>query len=402
MKRVTVNLAPASVRKAGSGLELAVALALTCADGGLPVGALDGVGVLGELGLDGSVRPSPARSRSSTRSSRTGIEHVDRARRERGRGRARSRRARARRAHARRAARVLEGRSAVARPARSPAGDRRRARRRRAARPRRRARPRATRAMRSRSRPRARTTCCWSVRPASARRCSPAGCRRSCPARPRRRARGHPDPLRRRYAPRSRRCGSTRRSASRTTARRWSRSSAADSSRVRPGEVTLAHRGALFLDELPSSRCTRSKSLRQPLEERVVRISRASGTIEFPADFLLVACANPCPCGRERRNVPLQRRAADALRPPALGAAARSLRPAPHASRRRAPSRASRRDVVAARVAARSPGSGPGSGHAVAAQRPHPGRAALERYVRARPTMPAHARGWMQCRGRGS
>jgi magnesium chelatase family protein len=41
------------------------------------------------------------------------------------------------------------------------------------------------------------------------------------------------------------------------------------------------------------------ESLRQPLEERVVRVSRASGTIEFPADFLLVACANPCPCGRD-------------------------------------------------------------------------------------------------------
>ena len=56
-QRVTVNLAPASVRKTGAGLELAVALALTCAAGGLPSGALDAIGVLGELGLDGSVRP---------------------------------------------------------------------------------------------------------------------------------------------------------------------------------------------------------------------------------------------------------------------------------------------------------------------------------------------------------
>jgi magnesium chelatase family protein len=71
------------------------------------------------------------------------------------------------------------------------------------------------------------------------------------------------------------------------------------SSRVRPGEVSLAHRGALFLDEVPEFPVHALEALRQPLEERVVRVSRASGTIEFPADFLLIACANPCPCGRE-------------------------------------------------------------------------------------------------------
>ncbi len=70
------------------------------------------------------------------------------------------------------------------------------------------------------------------------------------------------------------------------------------SARVRPGEISLAHRGALFLDELPEFPVGVLESLRQPLEERVVRVSRASGTIEFPADFLLVACANSCPCGR--------------------------------------------------------------------------------------------------------
>ena len=58
-----------------------------------------------------------------------------------------------------------------------------------------------------------------------------------------------------------------------------------------------------------------------------MRISRASGTLEFPADFLLVACCNPCPCGRRRADVPLQRRAARAVPAPALGAAARPLRP---------------------------------------------------------------------------
>jgi magnesium chelatase family protein len=71
------------------------------------------------------------------------------------------------------------------------------------------------------------------------------------------------------------------------------------SSRVRPGEVSLAHRGALCLDELPEFPVHALEALRQPLEERVVRVSRAAATIEFPADFLLVACANPCPCGRK-------------------------------------------------------------------------------------------------------
>jgi magnesium chelatase family protein len=63
--------------------------------------------------------------------------------------------------------------------------------------------------------------------------------------------------------------------------------------------VSLAHRGALFLDELPEFPVHALEALRQPLEDRLVRVSRASGTIEFPADFLLVACANPCPCGRK-------------------------------------------------------------------------------------------------------
>jgi magnesium chelatase family protein len=69
------------------------------------------------------------------------------------------------------------------------------------------------------------------------------------------------------------------------------------SGRPRPGEVTLAHRGALFLDELGEFKPTVLDALRQPLEEQVVRISRHQWTLAFPADFLLVACTNPCPCG---------------------------------------------------------------------------------------------------------
>jgi magnesium chelatase family protein len=61
--------------------------------------------------------------------------------------------------------------------------------------------------------------------------------------------------------------------------------------------VTLAHRGTLFLDELGEFQPGALDALRQPLEERVVRISRSLMTLSLPADFQLVACTNPCPCG---------------------------------------------------------------------------------------------------------
>ena len=67
--------------------------------------------------------------------------------------------------------------------------------------------------------------------------------------------------------------------------------------RVRLGEITLAHRGALFLDELGEFSPCVLDALRQPLEDRIIHISRAGISAQLPADFTLIACCNPCPCG---------------------------------------------------------------------------------------------------------
>jgi magnesium chelatase family protein len=82
---------------------------------------------------------------------------------------------------------------------------------------------------------------------------------------------------------------------------------------VRPGEISLAHFGVLFLDEAPEFRANVLQSLREPREDRVITISRAEGQVRLPADFQLLLAANPCPCGRLGRAAPGEKNAGGAV-----------------------------------------------------------------------------------------
>ena len=154
-----------------------------------------------------------------------------------------------------------------------------------------------TRGTPARSPRRVATTCCWSGRRARARRCWPSGSSGCCPSSTR--------PRRSSLAAIRSAAGLLPDTGVLTTvppliAPHHSTSMAAliggGSGLPRPGAVSLAHRGVLFLDEAPEWAPHLLDALRTPLEDGTVRLSRAEGTVEYPARFQLVLAANPCPC----------------------------------------------------------------------------------------------------------
>jgi len=298
MQRITVNLAPGGVRKSGSGLELAVALGLLAAADELPAGVLDGVAVLGELGLDGSVRAVPGTLALVDALARRGVVSVVVPI--------------ANAAEASlvdnvcvRAARTLaELRACLKGEEEWPAWDA----------------PDADDipdAVESDDeladladvRGLAFARRAVEVAAAGAHHLlfvGPPGTGKTMLAR---RLPSILAPLDRREALDVTRIHSAagesvhgRLITTRPFRAPHHTASTASlvgggSARPRPGEVTLAHRGVLFLDEVGEFAPTALDALRQPLEERVIRISRQHATVTFPASFQLVACTNPCPCG---------------------------------------------------------------------------------------------------------
>lgn len=289
LRRITVNLAPSGQRKGGSGLDLAIAVGLLVADGKLPADAIEGLAFLGELGLDGTIRQVPgALPLVDALPGRVAVVPVGSAAEARLVGRHEIRPV----ADLRELVHALESGEWPTHPV-EPVTTRR---------------PPVADLADVRGQPVARRA--LELAAAGGHHLlmvGPPGAGKSMLAH---RLVGLLPPLTPAEALAATRVHSAageRLPAGGLVAHppfRAPHHSASTASLVgggsgwlRPGEISLAHGGVLFLDELGEFAASTLDALRQPLEEGIIRVSRAQATVHFPARFLLVAAMNPCPCG---------------------------------------------------------------------------------------------------------
>ena len=289
-RRITVNLAPAELPKDSSRFDLPIALGILAASGQLAPQALAGQEFAGELSLTGELRAGARRARHGAFGARR-RPRVRAARRQCAAGRARRGRAHPAGAHAARGVAHLAGEAPLAqyggdalrrRAAYADFGDVK-------------GQQQAKRALEVAA---AGGHSVLMVGPPGTGKSMLAarfpGILPGAVARPRRSR--SPRSTRSRAAASTRRAGASGRSARRTTAPRRA-ALVGGGALPRPGEISLAHHGVLFLDELPEFDRDVLEALREPLESGRVSISRAARQAQFPARFQLVAAMNPCPCG---------------------------------------------------------------------------------------------------------